>query len=132
MAEKMEFHQCWYEMVEQYSGRALTRPRDDKLMALAGIANLIQKGGDHTFVAGLWIQSLPLNLLWTRHDSDQPPRGRPLRNLPTWSWSSIDGVISHKLKWTPSYTLGQGGDRSYREVQNSLGTYLNSYIGPRN
>jgi hypothetical protein len=95
-AEKMEFHQSWFEMIEQYSTRNLTQ-HTDKLMALAGVASFIQAHSRRQFLAGLWESVLPLNLLWIR-DEPAPLRQRPTRNLPTWSWASVDGRISHRLK----------------------------------
>jgi hypothetical protein len=40
--EKIEFHLSWYEIIEQYSVRKLTRP-SDKLKALSGMAYFIQR-----------------------------------------------------------------------------------------
>lgn len=95
-AENMEFHQCWYDMIEQYSTRGLSW-HTDKLMAVAGVAYFIQEYAGRIFLAGLWMSTLPFNLLWTREDpASVGPR--PIRNLPTWSWASVDGVISHRLK----------------------------------
>jgi hypothetical protein len=98
LAEKIEFHQSWYEMVEQYSTRNLTR-HTDKLMAIVGVGDFIQ---NHTltgrrFLAGLWSDVMVFNLLWLR-DSVNPLTTRPDRSLPTWSWASVDGRITHHLK----------------------------------
>ncbi|PVH70366.1 HET-domain-containing protein, partial [Cadophora sp. DSE1049] len=62
LEEKLEFHDCWYEIVERYSIRDLTK-ETDKLMAITGIAYFIAQNKDSTFVAGLWVLTLQFNLL---------------------------------------------------------------------
>lgn len=94
LAEKVEFHQSWYEMVEQYSARKLTR-ESDKLKAMSGIAYFIQKNTTLRYTAGLWKEMLAFNLLWV---VSSPPEERPVRNIPSWSWGSVDGRISHRLQ----------------------------------
>lgn len=84
----------------------MTYKDHDKLMAFVGISSSI-RGRDWTFVAGLWLNLLPLNLLWFR-DDPSPLLARPYRRLPTWSWASVDGRISHRLKTeTSSQDRGQ-------------------------
>lgn len=51
----------WYQTVEQYSERALTVPTD-KLLAIAGIATLINKSYGCGYVAGLWKEDLQKGL----------------------------------------------------------------------
>ena len=102
--EKVEWHQSWYDLVGQYSTRDLTFKDHDKLMAFVGISSSIiirgGAGGDWTFVSGLWLNLLPLNLLWFRDNNGPCPllAARPNRRIPTWSWASVDGKISHRLK----------------------------------
>jgi Heterokaryon incompatibility protein (HET) len=91
--EKLEFHSSWYEMIEQYSTRQLTEA-SDKLMAIVGVAALIQQTTKLTFVAGLWKEALEFNLLW----STIPTKSRSGRPVPSWSWASIDGEVHHHLK----------------------------------
>lgn len=91
--EKLEFHNSWFEMIEQYSARSLTKS-SDKLMAIAGVAALIQQTTKRTFVAGLWKEALEFNLLW----STTPTERRSDRPVPSWSWASIDGQVHHHLK----------------------------------
>ncbi|PQE19166.1 hypothetical protein CJF30_00007527 [Rutstroemia sp. NJR-2017a BBW] len=98
LAEKIEFHYSWYEMVEAYSIRALTEQKD-KIMAIAGVGSFIQQRTGFQFLAGLWRQTLAFNLLWTLLGS---PKVRPARQFPTWSWASVDGRIYHRLTPSPS------------------------------
>lgn len=94
LAEKVEFHQSWYEMVEQYSARKLTR-ESDRLKAMSGIAYFIQKNTTLQYTAGLWKEMLAFDLLWVVSSS---PEERPVRNIPSWSWGSVNGRISHRLQ----------------------------------
>jgi Heterokaryon incompatibility protein (HET) len=91
--EQLEFHHSWFEMIEQYSARDLSEP-SDKLMAITGIAALIQQTTKLTFIAGLWKEALALNLLW----STIPMEKRSDRPVPSWSWVSVDGQVNHHLK----------------------------------
>jgi hypothetical protein len=94
LKEKVEFHHSWYDMVEQYSTRNLSREQD-KLKAITGVAYFIQKNTGFRYAAGLWQDVLPFNLLWVLSGKRH---ARPSRPLPTWSWASVNGRISHRLK----------------------------------
>ncbi|RBR13545.1 hypothetical protein FVER53590_08496 [Fusarium verticillioides] len=95
MKEKAEFHLRWYEMVTSYSIRNLTND-SDKMMAIAGVAYFIQQSTGFTYAVGLWEETLLFNLLWV---ADPGVKRRPSgRSVPSWSWGSVDGKISHRLK----------------------------------
>jgi hypothetical protein len=93
--EQLEFHRSWFEMIEEYSARDLTET-SDKLMAITGIAALIQKTTKLNFIAGLWREAIALNLLW----STIPMKERSKRPVPSWSWVSVDGKVYNHLKHT--------------------------------
>ena len=95
--EMVSFHNCWFEIVEQYSKRALSR-HEDKLFAISGMARFIQSNTGITFCSGLWQRMLPYNLLWCRFGEAVNRSSRP---LPTWSWASIDGRIGSRLGEVP-------------------------------
>ncbi|KAK0653059.1 heterokaryon incompatibility protein-domain-containing protein, partial [Cercophora newfieldiana] len=81
----------WYELVASYSRGALTK-QTDKLVAISGIAGLIEKTSHAQYVAGLWSNVAPeFGLLWR----DTSPRSRRHETYiaPTWSWASLDGQI---------------------------------------
>lgn len=92
--EKIEFHQSWFEIVQLYSVRTVT-VAEDKGMAIAGVAYFVQQNTGLKYAAGLWADMLPFNLLWFA--SGNLAGIRPRRSAPTWSWTSIDGKISHNL-----------------------------------
>ncbi|KAF1973139.1 HET-domain-containing protein [Bimuria novae-zelandiae CBS 107.79] len=99
LAEKMEFHECWFSLMGQYSTRHLTFAKD-KAMAIAGVAFFIQQRTNLSYAAGLWAEILVFNLLWVRAGQPGP---RILHASPTWSWTSIEGPITHRLSYVKNY-----------------------------
>jgi len=95
-------------LVERYSIRNLSAGGKDKVFAIEGIASFITKSGNFTFVAGLWKEFLPFNLLWLVTEDEL--RKRPDRLQPTWSWASVDGRISCRP---------QGKSRSWKVTQST-------------
>jgi hypothetical protein len=85
----------WHRMVEQYSNLELTRA-SDRLPALSGLAERISPES-RPYVAGLWKDTLRLDLLW-RVNKLNAAHGRVPGNLgPTWSWSSVSSGVNY---WT--------------------------------
>ncbi|KAI1387330.1 heterokaryon incompatibility protein-domain-containing protein [Hypoxylon trugodes] len=110
LAERFEFHCLWYEIVEKYSTRVLTKD-NDKLAAIEGLSEFVRP----EFVAGLWEEVLPFNLLWTLKGTKPLPRPRD-RGIPTWSWASVDGCISHQLRKEPSFNPFAQGRGEHPDV----------------
>ncbi|KAI0144860.1 heterokaryon incompatibility protein-domain-containing protein [Pestalotiopsis sp. NC0098] len=88
VVEKKDFHQVilrpnlsdnpewrqenlWRRMVIQYSQLHLTL-RSDKLRALDGLADVFRLATNNTYVAGLWRETLPIDLCWI---SETPSSG---------------------------------------------------------
>ncbi|RYP64076.1 hypothetical protein DL771_008935 [Monosporascus sp. 5C6A] len=99
----------WQGMVSTYSMRSLTKG-SDKLPAMSGIADLMQKATKSQFLAGLWVDNLIDDLRWSVEpntildDQDLETTGFLSRRAsseyraPTFSWASINvGVISYGL-----------------------------------
>ncbi|KAH8746733.1 heterokaryon incompatibility protein-domain-containing protein [Hyaloscypha sp. PMI_1271] len=84
----------WARLVENYSSRALTRS-SDKLIALAGLARLIQGNYPSRYLAGLWEDDLPGALLWHKA-SDWLKRPNKYR-APSWTWAALDGAIHYPI-----------------------------------
>jgi hypothetical protein len=55
--QRVEFHCAWYEIVDRYSIRVLTR-ENDRLIAIAGIATFIERSTRRRFIAGVWERPL--------------------------------------------------------------------------
>lgn len=91
----------WHMIVKSYTSRQLTFIKD-KLPAIAGAATKMPQATRSTYLAGLWSESLLLDLLW----QVMPGRAHePLmtkeheENAPTWSWASMNwGVTWNSLQ----------------------------------
>jgi hypothetical protein len=100
----------WHRLVEEsYSPRLFTQYRD-KLPAISGIASVIQQQTDSTYLGGLWVKNIPLDLCWSRHRlggriNFGPPLSTPEYRAPSFSWASIDGQVSY---WNPCGCEGDG------------------------
>lgn len=91
----------WRMLVKAYTQRQLTFA-SDKLPAIGGAASNMPQAKRSAYLAGLWRESLLLDLLWqvmpgglhcalTYHTTEQ--------TAPSWSWASIDrGVTWNPLK----------------------------------
>src|SRR5204862_7599322 len=66
----------------------------DRLPALSGTAKQVQQVNGDRYLAGLWMRSLPQDLLWRS--------GNPLTDLshrllaPSWSWASVSGIVAYE------------------------------------
>ncbi|KAF2669736.1 HET-domain-containing protein [Microthyrium microscopicum] len=103
LTERIGFHNCWFELIEKYSKRALTK-HQDKLMAISGMASFIQNNSGLTYSSGLWEEILPYNLLWSLSGD---PKERPDRPVPSWSWASVDSTVGSRLRETGSTERNQ-------------------------
>ncbi|XXG99951.1 hypothetical protein Hte_006292 [Hypoxylon texense] len=89
----------WHMIVKSYTSRQLTFVKD-KLPAIAGAATKMPQAVTSRYLAGLWSESLLLDLLW----QVMPGRAHtPLmtkeheENAPTWSWASVNWGVT----WNP-------------------------------
>jgi hypothetical protein len=86
----------WRSIVRDYTRKFLTCP-NDKLPAIAGVAQLYSQFFNSKYLAGLWDFALLSELMWcsTRSDITRPLVRRAL----SWSWASVNGEIHHN--WCP-------------------------------
>lgn len=82
----------WANIIRIYSARQLTY-QNDKLPALAGIAEEYGKATGWIYMCGLWKENLKDTLGWYRNAHATPAAPRPDANLPTWSWGSIESPV---------------------------------------
>ncbi|KAK3994496.1 hypothetical protein QBC44DRAFT_379521 [Cladorrhinum sp. PSN332] len=88
--EKVEFYKRWFEVISAYSKGELTR-QTNKLVAIAGVAELVQGRADLPYLAGLRdSEMLPLGLLWVVKN---PQERLGVYCAPSWSWASVKGRI---------------------------------------
>jgi hypothetical protein len=89
------FYHAWSELVNKYSNKALTE-RQDKLIALQGITSIIAESTGLRSMAGLWVDYLHLELMWSTWD---PAETRPefydaaKYRAPSWSWACVDSGV---------------------------------------
>ncbi|EPE29788.1 hypothetical protein GLAREA_00948 [Glarea lozoyensis ATCC 20868] len=103
----------WRQLVMEYSALNLSFPAD-KLPALSALANTIfdRRGGG--YAAGLWIDTLVLDLCWSVTNTYETKCDFPWR-APTWSWASIDSPIYfHIVRY---YQQEIGEHRIHAEVR---------------
>ncbi|KAI9774261.1 MAG: hypothetical protein M1840_004155 [Geoglossum simile] len=89
-------HENWKRVIERYSKTRLTK-EEDKLIALAGIAEMMDSQIRGRYVAGMWERYLASQLLW-RVDPvyenglfSYPSRRPKCYRAPSFSWASVDG-----------------------------------------
>jgi hypothetical protein len=95
----------WHQIVEEYSKLKLTLA-SDKLPAISAVARQVQQyKPNDKYVAGLWRNSLFLDLLWV-HQPHLEAELRPHNNFaPTWSWASVSGAIEYIYLWPDEETI---------------------------
>ncbi|KAF2110756.1 heterokaryon incompatibility protein-domain-containing protein [Lophiotrema nucula] len=80
--------QLWAQIVDVYSGANLTF-REDKLVALSGVARKLGNELNISYAAGLWKCYLPSHLLWYTYSGYRPKE----YVAPSWSWASVEGQV---------------------------------------
>lgn len=84
------FHTTWFTLVGAYSRCNLTF-QNDRLPAMAGLAQRVQEETGFLYYAGLWQHTVLMDLLWTTNDPS--PYGRSNYAAPTWSWAAVDKQV---------------------------------------
>jgi Heterokaryon incompatibility protein (HET) len=90
----------WHEMVEEYTSKNLSH-ENDRLAAIFGIADAIASKTGATYHAGLWKNTLVVDLLWSvppqqalLPESSQVVQKR-LQVAPSWSWACVTGPVQY-------------------------------------
>ena len=94
---KLDALEYWDGIVDLYTRSNLTR-KEDKMIAISGVAKEMRVILNDTYLAGLWKEQLPYQLLWwvcrPLVADNGLPSSRPLiYRAPSWSWISIDGSV---------------------------------------
>jgi hypothetical protein len=79
----------WESIVTAYSGKKVTF-REDKLIALSGIARLFAAKFGVTYLAGMWKEDLVFQLAWW---TDDPSSVDTRDSTPSWSWAAVDTKV---------------------------------------
>ncbi|KAF4455289.1 HET-domain-containing [Fusarium albosuccineum] len=97
----------WGELVEAYTKMDLTF-ESDRLIAIQGLANLLQHQRTDAYFAGMWTADLPDSLLWKVSDNHcRANSNRERSYLPSWTWANLKGPIRFQLSGKPRRTHGQ-------------------------
>ncbi|KAL2075865.1 hypothetical protein VTL71DRAFT_808 [Oculimacula yallundae] len=80
--------ELWEMVIENYSSCNLTFA-SDIFPGLSGLARAYAQGTGFKYLAGLWLEEMPLSLLW--RPKPILPHSHEEYRSPTWSWASIRG-----------------------------------------
>lgn len=81
----------WRSSVNIFMRTALTHP-SDVLLAIAGCAQAIEPMLKTVYVAGMWEEALPIDMVWfvVPGEARAKPQPRPVdTTAPSWSWASV-------------------------------------------
>jgi hypothetical protein len=115
----------WDRIVHNYMQRGITK-HEDRLPAIAGIAELISVRWKDQYAAGFFRRTLPLSLLWTT----QHGRAHPA-TAPSWSWASAIGPIEMSSSLSSGYTIRASVvdiDLSHQDPDTPFGRILRGQI----
>jgi hypothetical protein len=98
----------WQSIVRDYASRELTK-YTDKLIAIAGVAQEVEKRTNNKYLAGLWQRHLFMNLIWyvrsmaerelekkaLSPDKGKLPYRKPDAIAPSWSWASVNFPLEY-------------------------------------
>ncbi|KAI9774693.1 MAG: hypothetical protein M1840_002942 [Geoglossum simile] len=83
---RRRLHSAWSRTINNFTMRNLTY-ETDKLPAIAGLANEIQRLTGDKYLTGLWKSCLSRQLLWYGVGLSKPSTPR----APSWSWAALNG-----------------------------------------
>jgi hypothetical protein len=89
----VDVYTCWYRMVQTFTARNITY-QDDRLPAIAGIANKFAAIANDTYHAGLWRRDLLTGMLWISATLSYSEKNMTTR-APSWSWASVNCFASY-------------------------------------
>ena len=84
--------QQWYNLIEKYSARSLTKG-SDKLQAVSSLAKLFNSKSGADYRAGLWMNDLHYGLNWRVEGKVFEERNNGTM-FPSWSWASVQGAVT--------------------------------------
>ncbi|EIW52281.1 HET-domain-containing protein, partial [Trametes versicolor FP-101664 SS1] len=90
--EWLDVRKAWMSVVEDYTRRTVGVSAD-KLVACGAIATEFQRVLCTDYLAGLWRDTLLIDLLWHKEEGADIPRPSAYR-APSWSWAAVDGKVA--------------------------------------
>ncbi|KAM5349728.1 hypothetical protein ACJ41O_006233 [Fusarium nematophilum] len=95
----------FYRLVFAYTGRQLSYPAEDKLVAFAAVARRCGPWFGGEYCAGIYRNSMPWDLVWEASFNPHKKRSGKYR-APTWSWASLDVCV----RLNPNIWAGEASD----------------------
>ena len=103
----------WLLLVMDFTCRDLTRD-SDRLPALSGLADWMQRQTDDLYLCGLWARNLLFELLWYVEASTQETHWRLVEPYaPSWSWASITGPVTYYRPYVTQFGQRYPGYQEY-------------------
>lgn len=109
-SDSANLYDTWFGLVMDYSGRRLTCPEKDKLVAMSAVASLMETATKDKCIVGHFWKSIPFSLTWDGfetpfHGSDESLEIRKRLRIPSWSWASEHRtVLSTDAFWAYKYS----------------------------
>lgn len=91
----------WQRIVGEFSALDLSFEKD-RLPAIAGMAEMMKAYRQTRYLAGLWEDSLLVDMTW--RNVDDLARRPSYERAPSWSWASIDGEVDFWV-WLGRHTI---------------------------
>lgn len=85
--------QYWSDIVDTYGRCAITEP-NDRLFAIAGIANSLQPMFQDKYLAGLWKKDIPYNLAWSLANVEEVRASQQYRGMSSGHYST-ERFVNH-------------------------------------
>jgi hypothetical protein len=122
-----EREKVWYELVEEYTSRSLTKPTDT-LPAIYGLASFFWGGHKDGYIAGLLKHDIHRGLTWyVPHQSRRRfavrEEDHPEMCIPSWSWASTDYKVdfhSNNTRSTLCRSYNSRGLKDAREMHRRI------------
>jgi hypothetical protein len=87
----------WLTLVQEFMQRGITKP-SDRLLAINAVMKRVAQHTGWKPVWGLWEEAIVQSLGWKSGDNPTEPhlcRENPSHHAPTWSWASVEGLVSY-------------------------------------
>ncbi|KAI4864850.1 heterokaryon incompatibility protein-domain-containing protein [Hypoxylon rubiginosum] len=86
----------WYNMIEDYTGRDITKD-SDRLPALFGLAKALEVQTGDKYLIGIWLNGLLEGLMWCAASTDNLLARPRSYSAPSWAWVSVKGQVQFPI-----------------------------------
>jgi len=96
----------WFDVVKEFSSKDITC-ESDRLPALSGLARRLSDQSGMTYIAGLWLDDLPRQLLWHPTHGPNGKQRAEAPHAPTWSWTSMINPVAYNPTTCKTFVASQ-------------------------